>query len=80
MTTIEERIKPIIAAQFECAAETINLSDVLTDVYQFCASLDIIELTMAVEDEFGIEIDDETMWSVKTGQQIVDIVRAKVPA
>lgn len=61
MSTIEERIKPIFAEQF-CVAVT---------------EIDLVELTMAVEDEFGLEIPDETMWEFKTGQQVVDYVRAK---
>lgn len=79
MATIEERIKPIIAEQFCVPAEEVDLSANIAEQYS-SDSLDLVELTMMVEDEFGIEIDDETMWSVKTGQQIVDIVRAKVPA
>lgn len=43
-----------------------------------CDSLDVLEVTMCVEDEFGIEIPDEPMWAMKTGQQIVDYVTAKV--
>jgi acyl carrier protein len=80
MDNIEERVKKILADQFECKADEIDLSQQFTNAHQFCDSLDIIELTMCVEDEFGLEIDDEQMWSIKTGQQIVEIVRAKVPA
>ena len=79
MAAIEERIKPIIAEQFCIPVEEVDLSANIAERYS-SDSLDLVELTMAVEDEFEFEIDYETMWSIKTGQQIVDIVRAKVPA
>lgn len=79
MATITERVIGILAEQFCRNVNEIDLSADFGQMYE-SDSLDLLELTMCVEDEFGIEIDDETMWSVKTGQQIVDIVRAKVPA
>lgn len=79
MPTIEERIKPILAAQFCKEIDEIDLSANIAEKYE-SDSLDLVEVTMTVEDEFGIEIDDEKMDAVETGQHFVDIVRAKVPA
>lgn len=79
MTTIEERIKPIIAEQFCVAVTEIDLAANIAERYS-SDSLDLVELTMAIEDEFGLEVPDETMWEFKTGQQVVDYVRAKVSA
>ena len=76
MATITERVIGILAEHFCRSVNEIDLSADLSQAYE-SDSLDLLELTMCVEDEFGIEIDDETMRSVKTGQQIVDIVRAK---
>jgi acyl carrier protein len=79
MPTIEERIKPILAAQFCKEIDEIDLSANIAEKYE-SDSLDLVEVTMTVEDEFGIEIPDDDMFAVKTGQQLIDLVRAKVPA
>lgn len=39
-----------------------------------CDSLDIIELTMALEEEFGIRIDDEVAEKLVTVQQVIEHV------
>lgn len=77
MATIEERIKSIIAEQFFVPVDEVDLSADLDEKYQ-SDSLDRLELTMMVEDEFGLEVPDETMWEFKTGQQVIDYVRANV--
>lgn len=76
MSTIEERIKPILAEQFCCEANEIDLSADLAEKYG-ADSLDQVELVMTVEDEFEIEIPDDDMFAIKTGQQLIDLVRAK---
>lgn len=40
-------------------------------------SLDVVELVMAVEDEFNIEISDEEAEKLLTVQQVVDLVAEK---
>jgi len=75
--TVEERVKKILAEQFCCEADEIILTADLHDAYA-SDSLDLLEITMAVEDEFEIEIPDDDMWAMKTGQQIVDYVTSKV--
>lgn len=76
MSTIEERIKPIFAEQFCVPVTEIDLAANIAERYS-SDSLDLVELTMAIEDEFELEVPDETMWEFKTGQQVVDYVRAK---
>jgi acyl carrier protein len=41
-------------------------------------SLDDIELIMAIEEEFDIEITDEEAERIKTVQQTIDAVKARV--
>jgi acyl carrier protein len=40
-------------------------------------SLDLVELIMAMEEEFGIEIPDEDSEKIKTVQDALDYVKAK---
>ncbi len=41
-------------------------------------SLDVVELVMALEEEFDIEIPDEAAESIKTVQDAVDYIGGKV--
>jgi acyl carrier protein len=41
-------------------------------------SLDLIEMVMAIEDEFGIEISDEDADKIGTVQQAVDYVKTRI--
>ena len=41
-------------------------------------SLDTVELTMSLEDEFGIEIPDEDAEKVKTVKDVIEYVDSKV--
>ena len=77
MQTIEERIKPIFAEQFFVPVTEIDLAANIAERYS-SDSLDLVELTMTIEDEFELEIPNETMWEFKTGQQVIDYVRANV--
>lgn len=42
-----------------------------------CDSLDIVELTMAVEEEFGVEVTDDEATSAATFGQMVTLVEGK---
>ncbi|HEY5886652.1 MAG TPA: acyl carrier protein [Acidimicrobiales bacterium] len=41
-------------------------------------SLDLVELVMALEDEFDVSIDEEELEGVTTVAQAVDLVRSKL--
>lgn len=45
-----------------------------------CDSLDIIELTMAFEEEFNIEISDSETDEIETVQQAYDLLSRKLAA
>jgi acyl carrier protein len=58
MDNIEQRVKKIVAEQLGVAEGDIkNESSFVNDLG--ADSLDTVELVMALEDEFGIEIPDE---------------------
>ncbi|AJP58634.1 acyl carrier protein [Pandoraea vervacti] len=71
MASIEERVKKIVAEQLGVAeAEVKNESSFVNDLG--ADSLDTVELVMALEEEFGIEIPDEDAEKITTVQQAIE--------
>lgn len=71
--TIESRLIDVISDQLGVdEAEVTPTANFFADLG--ADSLDSVELVMAVEEEFDIEIDDEIGDSLKTLQDVVDLV------
>lgn len=68
-----EKVKSILADQLEVSEEEIKPESVLIDDLG-ADSLDVVEIVMALEDEFEIEISDEETAKIKTVQDIVTYV------
>ena len=66
-----EKIRDVLAKQFEIDPETITLDTNLIDDIG-ADSLDVVELIMALEDEFGIVISDEDAVKLDTVGRICD--------
>jgi len=75
--SVEERIKKCIGEIMQRPPEDFKNSDRL-DHDIGCDSIDLLEIVMSVEDEFGIEISDEEGERILTVQQAIDCVTAKV--
>ncbi len=71
MSDIEQRVKKIVAEQLGVAEAEIKLESSFVDDLG-ADSLDTVELVMALEDEFEIEIPDEQAEKITTVQQAVD--------
>lgn len=75
MSDIEQRVKKIVAEQLGVAEDEIKLESSFVDDLG-ADSLDTVELVMALEDEFEIEIPDEQAEKITTVQQAVDYAKA----
>lgn len=79
MSDIEARVKKIVAEQLGVAeADIKNESSFVDDLG--ADSLDTVELVMALEDEFEMEIPDEQAEKITTVQQAIDYATANVKA
>ena len=77
MSDIEQRVKKIVAEQLGVAEDEIKLESSFEDDLG-ADSLDTVELVMALEDEFEIEIPDEQAEKITTVQQAVDYAKANM--
>lgn len=71
----ESRVFRVIEEQLGCEREDISLESTLDQLG--ADSLDKIELQIALEDEFDIEIPDAVAENVQTVQELVDIVKER---
>ena len=66
-----EKVKEIVARELKADPEKITMETHLIEDLG-ADSLDAVDLIMALEEEFGMEVDDETAQNAKT---IGDLVR-----
>jgi acyl carrier protein len=78
-TEIFEKVKKIVAEQLSVEADKITpQSNFANDLG--ADSLDTVELVMALEEDFDIEIPDEAAEKITTVQEAVDYINGKVAA
>nr|WP_294578249.1 acyl carrier protein [uncultured Thomasclavelia sp.] len=73
MNVVFEKVKEIIVDSLGCDEDSVTLEANLKEDLD-ADSLDAVELIMAVEEEFDVEIPDETAAEMKTVQDIVDFI------
>jgi len=76
MADIDAKVKKIISEQLgvpetDVKPEASFVNDLGAD------SLDTVELVMALEEEFGVEIPDEDAEKISTVQSAIDYIKAK---
>lgn len=74
---IFEKVKAIIVDQLGAEESAITLEASFIDDLE-ADSLDIVELIMAIEEEFGIEIPDADAEKVVTVGDVVDYIKENV--
>ena len=68
----------------KCAVEILNVqADQVTPTAKFgddldADSLDLVELVMALEEEFDISVDESELEGIETVGQALDLVRSKL--
>ncbi|AMM41778.1 Acyl carrier protein (ACP) [Candidatus Desulfofervidus auxilii] len=77
MANIEKRVKEIIANQLgvdqeEVVPEASFVEDLGAD------SLDLVELIMAIEEEFGVEVPDEEAEKIRKVQDAIDYIQKHI--
>ncbi len=72
---IEEKVKKVILEHISKDVEKFNSSSRLSE--HGADSLDAVEIIMAAEEEFGIEIPDEDAQKMETMEQIVEYINSK---
>jgi acyl carrier protein len=73
---LEERVIEIIIEQLdvtkeECLPEASFIDDLGAD------SLDLVELIMEMEENFGIQIADEELEKIRTIKDVIDFLKSK---
>lgn len=73
---IFEKVRKVTMEQLSVKEDEVKLESSFEDDLG-ADSLDVVELVMALEEEFGIDIPDEEANNIKTVGQAVDFITAK---
>ncbi|MEE1032291.1 MAG: acyl carrier protein [Ruminococcus sp.] len=71
-----EKMKQIIAEQLNCDEDTIGMDTSFKDDLG-ADSLDLFELVMALEEEYGIEIPAEELTEIETIGDVIEFLKNK---
>ncbi|ATW01676.1 acyl carrier protein [Candidatus Legionella polyplacis] len=77
MDTIEKRVKKIVAEQLNLNRDELkNSASFIQDLG--ADSLDTVELVMALEEEFNMEISDDQAEKIGTIQEAIDYIKLNI--
>ena len=72
---IFEKVREILVDQLDLDVDAVTMESSITDDLG-ADSLDVVDIIMSLEDEFGLEIPDEEVESIKTVEDIVRYIEA----
>ena len=70
---IFEKLQGILADQLEIDADKITYESLILDDLG-ADSLDVVDLIMSIEDEFGMEVPDEAVDNIRTVEDMVKYI------
>ena len=73
--SVDKKVKEIVAEQLGKDVNDVTIQASFIDDLG-ADSLDIVELVMKMEEEFGIEIPDEDAEKIKTVNDVVEYIKA----
>ena len=76
MSNVEEKVKKIIEEKLSVNADQITVDARFAEDLK-ADSLDTVELVMALEDEFGLDIPDEEADKIKTVGDAIKYIETK---
>ena len=76
---IEKKVREIIAAQLEISMDKVKLDARFIDDLK-ADSLAVVELVLALEENFNIEIPDEDTEQIKTVKDAIEYIKAHAAA
>ena len=71
-----ENVRDIIVDTLSCDAAQVNLDTNLIEDLE-ADSLEIVELSMALQEHLGVGIEDEDLEKIHTVQDILDYIKSK---
>ncbi|MDP3859635.1 MAG: acyl carrier protein [Stagnimonas sp.] len=74
MSSLEEKVKKIIAEQLSVSEDQIKPESAFVEDLG-ADSLDTVELVMALEEEFEIDIPDEEAEKIRTFQDVLSYIK-----
>jgi acyl carrier protein len=72
---VEQKVREIICAQLEVSPEQVRPEASFTDDLK-ADSLAVVELVLALEEAFSIEIPDEDTEQIKTVKDAIEYIKA----
>ena len=71
-----EKIAEIIADQLSVSVDEITMDTDIMDEFG-ADSLDMMEMIMAIEEEYGVEVDMENVENIKTIGDVIEYLNAQ---
>ncbi len=73
--SIESKVREVIAKQLNLDEAKVKTESSLLDDLG-ADSLDVTEIMMSFEDEFGIDVDDENLANIKTVADVIKYIES----